>query len=149
MAATFPAAAQVYASALAAVADLPIRVVLTKGGNDLEFGEVPGNVRVEQWVDEPAVLAHASAAVGHGGAGTTLSALAAGCPMVVVPLFGDQPACAVRVAVSGTGVAAWMDAIGPAIERVLAVDSYRTTARRVANEMRALPPVDEFLTLFD
>ena len=89
VAATFPPAAQMYAAALAAVAQLPVRVLLTLGGNELDLGDLPSNVHVESWVSEPDVFARASVAVGHGGTGTTLSALAAGCPLVVVPLFGD------------------------------------------------------------
>ena len=119
VAATFPAAVQVYASALDAVHELPVRVLLTRGGNEIELGDVPANVHVEEWVSEPDVLGHASAAVGHGGTGTTLSALAAGCPLVVVPLFGDQPYNGARVAVAGAGVVAWLDEIGSRIELVL------------------------------
>jgi UDP:flavonoid glycosyltransferase YjiC (YdhE family) len=145
VAATFPPAAQVYGHAVAAARALPARVLLTTGGNELDLGEVPDNVHVERWVDEAAVLAHASAIVGHGGAGTTLSALAAGRPYVAVPLFGDQPLNAVRVAVSRAGVVAPIDGIGPAVERVLADESYRQTSERIAAEMRALPPVDAAL----
>jgi UDP:flavonoid glycosyltransferase YjiC (YdhE family) len=147
VAATFPPAAQVYASALEAVADLPVRVLLTTGGHDVELGYVPSNVQVERWVAEPDVLAHAAAAVGHGGAGTTLSVLAAGVPLVSVPLFGDQPSNAVRVAVAGAGVVASMDEIRAGLERVLEHGSYGAAARRIADEMRALPPVDDFLVL--
>ncbi len=147
VAATFPPAAGAYRSALDAVSDLPIRVLLTTGGHELELGDVPANVRVEEWVDEPAVLGHASAVVGHGGAGTTLAAMAAGCPLVVVPLFGDQPANGVRVAVAGAGVVAPLDGIRAALELVLEKESYRIAAERVAEEMRALPAVDEFLDL--
>ena len=46
-------------------------MLLTTGGNEIELGDVPPNVRVEQWVDEPASSAHAAAVVGHGGTGTT------------------------------------------------------------------------------
>jgi UDP:flavonoid glycosyltransferase YjiC (YdhE family) len=145
VAATFPPAAQVYAHSLEAVAEVAARVLLTTGGNEIELGEIPDNVRVERWVDEAAVLPHAAAAVGHGGAGTTLSAIAAGCPQAVVPLFGDQPANAARVAIAGAGVVASMFGMRAAIERLLERDSYRIAARRIADEMRALPPVDEAL----
>lgn len=145
VAATFPPAASVYASALDAVAELPARGLLTTGGHDLELGDVPANVHVERWVAEADVLAHASAAVGHGGAGTTLSAFAAGCPLVVVPLFGDQPANAVRVAVAGAGVVSPLEGIRAGLELVLENDRYREASRRISDEMRALPPIDGFL----
>jgi hypothetical protein len=145
VAATFPPAAQVYASALEAVAELPIRVLLSTGGNEVELGVVPANVHVESWVSEPDVLQHAAAMVGHGGGGTTLSAMAAGCPLVTIPLFGDQPANGTRIAAAGAGVVAPMLEIGRSIERVLERDSYRAAAARVAEEMRGLPPVDDFV----
>jgi UDP:flavonoid glycosyltransferase YjiC (YdhE family) len=143
VAATFPPAAQVYGAALEAVADLPVRVLLTLGGNDLDLGDLPANVHVETWVSEPDVLAEATVAVGHGGTGTTLSGLAAGCPLVVVPLFGDQPYNGIRVAVSGAGVVASVDQIGERIRLVLEDESYRAAARAMADEMRGFPPVDD------
>ena len=41
VAATFPPAAQIYAAALAAAAQLPVRVLLTLGGNELDLGDLP------------------------------------------------------------------------------------------------------------
>jgi UDP:flavonoid glycosyltransferase YjiC (YdhE family) len=144
VAATFPPAAQVYARALEAVAELPVRVLLSTGGNDVELGEVPANVHVERWVDEPLLLAHASAVVGHGGAGTTLSALAAGCPLVGVPLFGDQPMNVASVAAGHAGVVAPLDGIRRGIELVLEEDRYRAAAGRAADEMRTQHPIADF-----
>lgn len=147
VAATFPPAAQVYAHALEQLADLPVRVLLSTGGNDVALGDVPGNVRVERWVDEPAILGHAAAVVGHGGTGTTLSALAAGCPLVGVPLFGDQPMNVASVAAARAGVVATIDGIGHGLARVLGDDRYRASAVRAADEMRAAPAVDGFIEL--
>jgi len=146
VAATFPPAAQVYESALDGVATLPVRGLLTTGGNDLQLPEVPANVHVEWWVDEADVLTHAFAAVGHGGAGTTLSALAARrMPLLVVPLFGNQPTNAVRVAAAGAGVVASFDGIRGGLELILENDRYREASRRISEEMRALPAIDGFL----
>jgi UDP:flavonoid glycosyltransferase YjiC (YdhE family) len=145
VAAAFPPAAQVYRVALDAVGGLPIRVLLTRGGHELDLGEVPENVHVESWVSEPDVLPHADAVLGHGGAGTTLSAIAFGCPLVTVPLFGDQPANGVRVATTGAGVVAPMTEIATSIRRVLERDSYRAAAGRVAEEIRTQPPIADFV----
>ena len=109
---------------------------------------------------QAAVLPHADAVVCHGGSGTTLGALAAGVPLVVVPLFADQPENARRVAAVGAGVAVDPDpehadepirgsvdpvALRAAIEEVVRDPAYRRTARQIADELRALPPTDTAL----
>lgn len=68
--------------------------------------------------------------------------------LVVVPLFGDQPSNAVRVAVSGAGVASSVDQIAERIRLVLDDGRYRDTARALAEAMRAHPPVDEFFASY-
>jgi UDP:flavonoid glycosyltransferase YjiC (YdhE family) len=106
------------------------------------------------------VLAHASAVVTHGGHGSTLGALAHGVPAVVLPLFAlDQWFNAKAVACAGAGIALdgerhtrraidlpnaeTLAGLRPAVERLLADPGPREAARRIADEMRALPPVDE------
>lgn len=44
-----------------------------------------------------------SCVVHHGGAGTTAAGIAAGCPTVVVPFFGDQPFWGAMTARAGAG----------------------------------------------
>ena len=75
-----------------ALAGLPIRALLTVGSqfDRSTLGSIPSNVRVEAWVEQAAVLPHAELVVCHGGSGTIFGALAAGVPVVVVPLFADQ-----------------------------------------------------------
>ena len=108
------------------------------------------------------MLAEADVAVSHGGFGTTLGAVAAGLPLIVVPLFGDQPDNARRVADAGAGLALWPDPDAPAepirssidpaalreaIETVLDDPAYARTAGGLAAEMAALPPADEALAI--
>ena len=156
----FPQALPAYGVALQAVADLPVRVLLTVGRElDLDaLPERPANVRVEPWVPQQDVLGHAAAAVVHGGSGSTLGALAAGVPLVVVPLFADQPENARRVAEVGAGIAVEPNREDPgrrsaplrnAIETVLADPSYGERARAIADEVRAEPPVDEAIPLLE
>lgn len=154
VAGSFAQALPVYDLALRSVAELPVRVLLTVG-RDLDLAalaEPPDNVRVERWVPQQDVLGHAAAAVVHGGSGSTLGAIAAGLPLVVVPLFADQPQNARRVAEVGAGVAvepnrddldATVAPLRAAVETVLAEPSYRERARSLADELRAEPPVDD------
>jgi MGT family glycosyltransferase len=159
VAGSFPQALPVYGVAMQAVAELPVRVLLTVG-RDLDLDalpDAPGNVRIERWVPQQDVLGHAAAAVVHGGSGSTLGAVAAGVPLVVVPLFADQPQNARRVAEVGAGLSVEPDreavdaTVAPlreAIQRVLAERSCGERALALAAELRAQPPVDEALHLF-
>ena len=160
VAGSFPQALPVYGVALEAVADLPVRVLLTVGrGLDLDaLPGAPDNVRVERWVPQQDVLGHAAAAVVHGGSGSMLGAIAAGVPLVVVPLFADQPQNARRVAEVGAGLAvepnrddvpATVRPLREAIETVLADPSHRQSAQALADELRAQPPVDDAPPLFE
>ena len=90
--------------------------------------------------------------------GSTLGALAAGLPLVVVPLFADQPENARRVAEVGAGVAVAPERENPAasiaplraaIESVLAEPRYRKRAGALADELRAEPPADGAVALLE
>ena len=156
----FDQALPVYAVAMRAVADLPVRVLLTVGRElDVDaLPEPPDNVRVERWVPQQDVLGHAAAAVVHGGSGSTLGAIAAGVPLVVVPLFADQPQNARRVAEVGAGLAVEPDRQDPdaaveplreAVRAVLDEPAYGEHARTLADELRAEPRVDEAVRMFE
>ena len=105
--------------ALKAVERTSARVLLTVGRrfDASTLGPVPANVHVEPWIDQARVLDHADLVVCHGGSGTTLAALAAGVPLVMVPLFADQFENARRVAATRAG-------------QVVEPRSYRPLARR-------------------
>ena len=139
----FPA---LYRAVAEALADLPVRVLVTAGGADpAELGPLPANVRAERWVSQSEVLGEAAVVVGHGGFGTTLGTLLAGVPQVVVPLFADQPVYAQRVAGVGAGLTA--DAADPAgiraaVARLLDESSFRGVAHRMAREALTLPPIE-------
>jgi MGT family glycosyltransferase len=161
-------AAAVYRTMLRAVGDLPIRVLLTVGRffDPAGLGPLPENTRVERWVDQARVFPDADVVVCHGGSGTLFGAVAAGVPVVAVPVFADQFGNARRVAEFGAGLVvevadsagatraliAEPDAprITAAIETVLATPSFRDRASRLAEETRASPTpvqvVDDLLS---
>jgi MGT family glycosyltransferase len=143
-----PEAHAVYRAALAAVAALPVHALLTTGPG-IEAGRldtIPANVTVEAWVPQADVLPHATALLCHGGSGTILGGLAAGVPMVVAPLFADQPDNARRIEGAGAGIAVFKpdaSSLRAALERVLADAGMRANARRIAEEMAAMPSIDD------
>jgi len=108
------------------------------------------------------VLRHAAVVVCHGGSGTAFGALAAGVPLVVCPLFADQPVNGRVVEAAGAGLLvrpredAALRSLGPAdvpplraaVERVLGEPSYRRAAERLAGEMRGMPALDDLVARF-
>jgi UDP:flavonoid glycosyltransferase YjiC (YdhE family) len=157
-------AAGVYRTLLAAVQRTPARVLLTVGRrfDPAALGPVPAHVQVEAWIDQASVLRHADLVVCHGGSGTALGALAAGVPLVVVPVFADQFENARRIAAAGAGVVVEEPAEAPlaarrpigieaaprvarAIDAVLGDAAYRRRARAIAAEIAAAPTIEEVL----
>ena len=138
-----------YRAAIDALAPLPVRLLLTIGRDrdPADLGPLPANVHVERWVPQSDVMPHAAAMVCHGGFGTVRAGLTAGVPMVVQPLFADQPYNARRVAELGAGVALEQGPHGiagaaAAVRAVLADRSYADRAAAVAADVRTLPTVD-------
>jgi UDP:flavonoid glycosyltransferase YjiC (YdhE family) len=162
-AAAMPIVGALYAAVFEAVAELPADVLLALGQRDADLdalGPVPAKLRVEPWVNPAEVLARADTVVSHGGFGTTMGAVASGLPLVVVPLFGDQPDNARRIETAGAGVVVWPDRDGPAeairssidpaalraaITTVLEESAYGRVAAGLAAEIAAQPPTDEAL----
>jgi len=138
---------EVFPAALDALADLPVRVLLTTGdAGGLELPRPwPTNTHVEKFWPQDEVMPFAAAMVGHGGFGTTMSALAAGVPQVLVPLFAlDQELNAGRVDASGAGLRlaggpAAVRGLGAAVTQVLDDPDMRRRAREVAAEIASLP----------
>jgi UDP:flavonoid glycosyltransferase YjiC (YdhE family) len=147
IASTLPEGKALYNTAIEAIAQLPVRALLTTGRGFViaALGVLPANVRVEAWVPQAEVLPHAAVLVCHGGAGTVLGGLAAGVPQVVVPVGADQPFNAQSVVALGAGLALPKpdtEALRSAIQRLLDEPEFRRAARAVATDMAALPSVD-------
>ena len=132
----------------ASVEDLDADVLITVG-RDADpgmLGEPPPHVRIERWVDQATILGHAAAIICHGGGGSVLGALAAGVPLVVVPLFAeDQHINARRIAAVGAGlvVAPEAEPMRSALWSVLFEHPFRAAASSVAAELQQHAGLDE------
>jgi MGT family glycosyltransferase len=121
-----------------ALGQLPISVVLTTGQavNPSEI-QAPGNVQVLRAAPHRRVLAEASAVVTHAGHGSVMKALAAGVPLVCIPMGRDQKDNTVRVLRLGAGVRigkrSSCDRIASAVAEVLGRAQYRAAARHFAD----------------
>jgi UDP:flavonoid glycosyltransferase YjiC (YdhE family) len=158
-----PEAPSVYRVALAAIADLPARVLMTVGSatDPGTLAPIPANTHIERWIAQADVFPHAELVVCHAGSGTMLGALAAGLPLVACPLFADQTANSQILQATGAGVAVSGRATTPgglqslgaadivplkhAIERVLKEPTYRRAAGRIADEIARQPTLEHTL----
>jgi UDP:flavonoid glycosyltransferase YjiC (YdhE family) len=93
-------------TALAALADEPVRVVATTNRVVPQRPiEVPGNAVLVDWLSYSQLMPLASLVVSHGGHGTVCRALSAGAPLLISPFIGDMSETAMRVAWAGAGLA--------------------------------------------
>jgi N-glycosyltransferase len=145
----FEFAAKVYPPVLAALGQVDADVLFTIGGLDPTIlGTLPANVKVERYVPNAVAMA-CDAVLTHAGCGTTVAALSRGLPIVAVPLFGDQPHNAAKIAESGAGVSVQVPHgirdIPAAMAAVLEDPAYGAAARRIAADLATLPSAAEVL----
>jgi MGT family glycosyltransferase len=128
-------------AAAKALAGRPLQVIMTTGGRrdpaTLDLGPGADNVRVERWVAHQFLLPRTDLVVTTGGAGTVMTVLEAGVPLIVVPTEWDKPENAQRVVEAGVGVRIAPRRLTPArlraaVEQVLGDPSYRRNAKRLA-----------------
>ena len=122
-------------------------VVVALGADPASLGEVQPGVAVHAYVPMSVLLPAADLVAFHGGSGTMLAALAAGTPMIIVPLAADQPDNADRCLAAGIARVLSPDGLDPgAVERaanaVVSDPTYRRRAREVADEVAAMPGPD-------
>ena len=123
---------------------LNIVVTVGKQNDPAMLGRQPSNVHVHQYIPQELLLPHCAAVVTHGGAGSTLGALAFGLPLLVVPQGADQFYNAERVVAAGAGVQLMPDRLTAdsareAVRMLLHDDTFRAAAHRIKNEFDAMP----------
>lgn len=108
------------------------------------IGRLPANVRAAGWVPLDDLLPTCRAIVHHGGAGTTLTALAHGVPQVVLPTGADRHINAEAVARRGAGLDVEPDSLDAAVlDTVLHDEGLRRGAADVRAEIESLPSPSE------
>jgi MGT family glycosyltransferase len=128
--------------AVAALADLPVLVVVTTGNSPLDAAtmrSLPGNVRVERFLPHHRLLPHVDVMVSNGGFNGVNAALAHGVPLVVAPGTEEKSDVAARVRWVGAGIALGRRNLTPqrirtAVGAVLDDPRYRDAAARLRGE---------------
>ncbi len=129
--------------------DVDLVVTISELNDPAALGPQPDTVHVAQWLPLAPLLPRCDAVVCHAGSGTTLAALTAGLPLVLVPQGADQhtnaQAChraGVARVVQGDTVTS--TAVRDAVMAILEPESSeQQAARRIAAEIAAMPPASE------
>jgi UDP:flavonoid glycosyltransferase YjiC (YdhE family) len=137
---------ELFRDLLEAFAPLPCDVLMTVGEtvDPGALGEIPANADVARYIPQREVLPRASVVVSHGGSGSTLGALAHGCPIVFVPQGADQFENALATAAAGAGIVVPPERqtvanLREALRTVLLDRAYAERAEGIAQEIAGLP----------
>jgi MGT family glycosyltransferase len=134
--------------------DFDVLITIGFGSDPASLGPLASNVHVEHYVPQSLLLTHCSAVICHGGAGTTLSSLALGLPLLILPQGADQYVIGDLVLAAGTGLLLAPPDVTPSTIRanVLALldePVYRDGARRLQREIDTMPGPEEAVHLIE
>jgi UDP:flavonoid glycosyltransferase YjiC (YdhE family) len=156
MGTVMPGRAEAMIAILDGLEALDVDIVATVGCDvdTAALGARAPSTRVAQYVPMTPLLAAASLLVFHGGSGTMLASLAAGVPLVVLPIAADQPENADRCRAAGVarvlapgGRSA--DDVRRAAGDVLGDPAFAASAGRVRAEIAAMPPPAAVLPMLE
>lgn len=134
-----------------ALGDLDLELVLTATARDVAaLGAVPATVRVLERCPLRLLLAHSDLVLHHGGAGSAMTALAAGVPQLAITFAPEQSRVGGRLAAAGAGVQlpgyrATGEAIRAAAREILAGRKYQQAAGILREENLRRPTPAELV----
>jgi MGT family glycosyltransferase len=133
-----------------------VLVLVTTGGRPTESvkGDLPGNVRVAEFLPFDRLMPSLDLIVTNGGYGTVNHALSCGVPLVVAGLSEDKAEVNMRVGWSGAGINLATQtpsaaAIRDAVDTVLDVPAHRNRAQELGREFAAYQPAIEIPQLLE
>lgn len=133
-------------AAVAGMRDLDVEVVVSGAGvHGIE--DLPPNARRVGWLPHHLLLPTCDLFVHHGGSGSSMAALGAGRPQLILPQMCDQFSVAERLTAAGVARSvAFADrspaAVHAAVRALLADTAVTRRAGRVRDEIAAMPVPD-------
>jgi MGT family glycosyltransferase len=137
---TFQNQADALRRVIEALGSLDVRAIVTAGPS-MDVATLPSapGIHVCESAPHSELLREAAAVVTHAGHGTVIRALAAGVPLVCMPMGRDQNETAARVVYHGAGVrlnaGAAPEKIRQAVKEILAAPRYRERARALGEQI--------------
>lgn len=146
----------IFAAIVEGLREENVNLVLAGGRHQVlqEYAELPPNVRLEAFYPYNKLLPRCDLFITHAGYGSAMAALAAGLPVVAIPLGADQFRNGHRLADLGAGV--MLDRtertparIRDAVREVLDNPACRQRARALQAEIDALPGPERGVALLE
>ena len=131
-----------YKRMIALFGTLPYRFLMNVGPHIDAYTEVPGNVHLDKWYPQPAVLPHVDLFIHHGGNNSFNEALYFGKPAIIMPYCWDGLDNATRIDDTGYGAKlpryTWTDdQFWSTIERLLTDEAMKARLAEVSRSMQA------------
>ena len=131
-----------YKRMLALFATLPYRFLMNVGEYIDQYADVPGNVHLDKWYPQPAVLPHVDLFIHHGGNNSFNEALYFGKPAIIMPYCWDGLDNATRIDDTGYGAKlpryTWTDdQFWSCIERLITDEPMKARLAEVSGSMQA------------
>jgi MGT family glycosyltransferase len=127
-----------------ALSSIDTHVVMSVGKKNAieDFGTIPANMSVHNFVPQLAVLRESSLFITHGGMNSVHEALWFGVPMIVVPQASDQLFVARRVESVGAGIRienndVSVGSLRTAVETLLSSPTAREVSARMGQSLKA------------
>ena len=139
---------ELYKQMIACFAKLPYRFLMNVGDYIGEYADAPGNVHLESWYPQPAVIPHVDLFIHHGGNNSFNEALFFGKPAIIMPFCWDGLDNAARIHDTGYGDQlpryTWTEAqLGDMIARLLKDKAMQERLAAVAKHMQAAKGTDK------
>jgi MGT family glycosyltransferase len=130
-------------SLIATLADVPARIVVSKGPQHDQL-ELAPNMTGAEFLPQVSILPHADLVITHGGNNTVTECLRFGKPTILLPLFWDQYDNAQRLHETGFGIRLDTYAHAPeeltgAIDRLLADEALAKRLAQVSVRLASAP----------
>jgi MGT family glycosyltransferase len=125
-----------------AAAPLGVQLIIASDAADrLAQAGFPGDIIFTRYAPQLGVLAKASVFVSHGGLNSVVESLYHGVPMLLLPIFAEQPLNAHLMEARGAGIFVEPDDLSvsrcrSALTTLLTASSHRESALRLSSEIR-------------
>jgi MGT family glycosyltransferase len=141
------------ADACAGIPD--VQLVISMGGSEppRELQELPGAPIVVKFAPQIELLDRAALCICHAGANSAFEALAAGVPILAIPLMNDAPGVAARVVWAGCGELIKPSKVSSprlraSIQRIMMDPTFKASAARLQECIRQSGGVSEAADIF-